>query len=491
MAVATKRRLEPDEALPQTCVVRSAVDWQRLAELAREGIAAVDRRRPGIETSVLVQETGGLAIVKDDQEERVVLGAPFPAEFTGVSVVIRASDGQHTLEWASNDVRAETLARGFARIGERVHELDGQLEPETETLDMDFAVAVEMPIHEVSTFDKVALVRCDHESVRARAADAQQREVVYAESTATELFVSRTRRLRQQLARVTRGIYVLLAGGDDSTVLARAGRDAQGGWEQAAIQPQTWAQLDERIELLPRAEPIEEGEYDIILDGEWAGILAHEGFGHGAEADMVSKNRSRAVDYLGCSVASDLVTLRDDPSFDGRSGSYFFDHEGTLAGPTTIIRAGVLEHLITHRASARALRCSATANGRRQSPLHKAYARMSNTDFVPGTHSFEELVAAVDHGVYLQGPIGGMEDPKGWGIQCRGALAREIRAGAFTGRCFGPVVLTGYVPDLLASIRMISREFESDGMGYCGKGFKEFVKVTSGGPALLLRGRLG
>ena len=38
---------------------------------------------------------------------------------------------------------------------------------------------------------------------------------------------------------------------------------------------------------------------------------------------------------------------------------------------------------------------------------------------------------------------------------------------------------------------MISDEFESFGSGYCGKGYKEFVKVSCGGPYIKCRVRLG
>lgn len=46
-----------------------------------------------------------------------------------------------------------------------------------------------------------------------------------------------------------------------------------------------------------------------------------------------------------------------------------------------------------------------------------------------------------------------MEDPKNWGIQCMVNIAREIKDGEFTGKIFSPIVLTGYVPDLLKPFR--------------------------------------
>ena len=84
-----------------------------------------------------------------------------------------------------------------------------------------------------------------------------------------------------------------------------------------------------------------------------------------------------------------------------------------------------------------------------------------------------------------------MEDPKHWGIQCVIALGREIKNGKLTGNIIAPVTLTGYVPDLLKSISMVSSDLEMYGSGACGKGHKEWVKTSDGGPYLKCKVRLG
>ena len=85
----------------------------------------------------------------------------------------------------------------------------------------------------------------------------------------------------------------------------------------------------------------------------------------------------------------------------------------------------------------------------------KVYARMTNTYFGPGSSSFEEMLARIEFGYFLDHPSNGMEDPKGWGIQLEGLYAEEIRQGKLTGKVFSPVIVTGYVPDLLQSITMV------------------------------------
>jgi TldD protein len=101
------------------------------------------------------------------------------------------------------------------------------------------------------------------------------------------------------------------------------------------------------------------------------------------------------------------------------------------------------------------------------------------------------MIRSVKDGLLLDCPTSGMEDPKNWGIQCMVSFGREIKDGALTGRVFGPIVLTGYVPDLLRSISMISKKVEHCGSGACGKGWKEWVKVSDGGPYIKARIRLG
>ena len=66
----------------------------------------------------------------------------------------------------------------------------------------------------------------------------------------------------------------------------------------------------------------------------------------------------------------------------------------------------------------------------------------------------------------------------------------EVVDGKLTDHYVSPVVMSGYVPDLLKSISMISDDFRVIGMGSCGKGYKEWVRVSDGGPALKARVKL-
>ena len=247
----------------------------------------------------------------------------------------------------------------------------------------------------------------------------------------------------------------------------------------------------EAIDNLLVSEPITPGEYECICAPDVTGMIVHEAFGHGVEMDMFVKKRALAEKYIGEYVASPLVTMHDGAAAASQTATYFFDDEGTVAQDTVIIEKGILKTGICDAQAGMALGTKPTGNGRRQNTGHKAYTRMTNTFFEPGTDKLEDMIASVKYGFFLEHATSGMEDPKNWGIQCMIDIAREIKDGKFTGKVFSPIVLTGYAPDLLKSISMMSEETVLSGSGMCGKGHKEWVKVSDGGPYIKAKIRLG
>ncbi len=244
------------------------------------------------------------------------------------------------------------------------------------------------------------------------------------------------------------------------------------------------------LELLD-AEPITPGEYECVCDPSTTGMIVHEAFGHGVEMDMFVKKRAKAQEYIGEYVASPLVTMHDSACAVDQAATYFFDDEGTMAHDTVIIDKGVLKTGISDYQSAKILGTVPTGNGRRESYKRKAYTRMTNTWFEGGTDSVEDMISSIKYGFLLEDPSSGMEDPKNWGIQCMVSIAREIKDGKLTGKIFSPIVLTGYVPDLLKSVSAMSPDPVLSGTGFCGKGSKEWVKVSDGGAFMKARVRLG
>lgn len=169
---------------------------------------------------------------------------------------------------------------------------------------------------------------------------------------------------------------------------------------------------------LLNASPIEPGIYDVITAPSISGLIAHEAFGHGVEMDMFVKNRAKAKDYVGKQVASKIVNMHDGAAATLSAASYFFDDDGILAQDTTIIKDGILVNGLSDVLTALELKQEPSGNSRRESTRRKAYTRMTNTFFLPGTANKEEMIASIKHGYYLSNTNNGMEDPKNWNIQC-------------------------------------------------------------------------
>lgn len=312
----------------------------------------------------------------------------------------------------------------------------------------------------------------------------------YESMDVSRVFVSPRRSLFQSYA-WSQTYVVGVARKDQTTKTSFRSASGRKGLEALDELEARLPELADELAALLVATHIEPGEYEVILDPDMAGILAHEAFGHGVETDMFFKGRAKAVEYLGKRVGSELVTMYDGAAGVDECGSYLFDDEGRSATKTLIIDKGILKGGISDALSALASGLPLTGNGRRETYAHKAYARMTNTYFVPGASKLKDMIASVKRGWYISRPHSGMEDPRNWGIQLIGLLGREIKDGAFTGQVASPVVCTGYVPDVLSAIDMVSDDFRLSGSGFCGKGHKEYVKVGSGGPCVKTKMRLG
>ena len=304
----------------------------------------------------------------------------------------------------------------------------------------------------------------------------------------SKVFVSKTKCLTQNYTWVNGNIFIFYKGDNERVITARSGAYSNKIADVFEEMPSLIKPLLEKADNLTRAKQIEPGIYDIITHPSISGLIAHEAFGHGVEMDQFTKHRALAEKYVNDYVASPLVNMKDGAGSAFSVASYFFDDDGILAHDTDIIKDGILVSGISDMVSASILGKEPTGNGRRESYLRKAYTRMTNTFFLPGNDKLEDMIKSVKHGYMLFETNNGMEDPKNWGIQCACEYGIEIVDGKLTNNYVAPVVLSGYVPDLLKSITMVSKDLEVIGSGGCGKGYKEWVRVSDGGP--YLKGRV-
>ncbi|MBT4823658.1 TldD/PmbA family protein [Candidatus Woesearchaeota archaeon] len=264
------------------------------------------------------------------------------------------------------------------------------------------------------------------------------------------------------------------------------------GYEVTKIPLQKIKKLINTTYKIAKAKKLTPGKYTCILSPHLSGLLAHESFGHGMESDTLYKDRAKAKEFLGKQIAPKFVSIIDNPAFPARNGSFFFDDEGVMASPTYLIKKGIVKAPITDMYSASRLcmegiNVKRSANARAESYDHKSYARMSNTYFAPGKAKLSKMIKSIKDGLYLHNSSGGMEDPKGWHVQIQGVVAEKIKNGKLTGELFYEIGMTGYLPTILKNIKAVSDKLIVPGTGRCGKGHKEWVRVSEGGPHLLIK----
>ncbi len=240
----------------------------------------------------------------------------------------------------------------------------------------------------------------------------------------------------------------------------------------------------EKLEKVRMSKRLKGGKYKAILSPKLTGLLAHESFGHGMEADTMMKGRALASEWVGKKIGNDNINIVDYANIEGKHGHFYFDHDGNIASKTYLVKNGIINEPISDIYSKSVSNLVHSHNSRFESFDHKNYTRMSNTYFEPGTDELDKMIADIDDGIFVIDSSGGMEDPKGWGVQIQGNFGQRIKNGKLVDEYYDGFALTGFLPDIISKISGVSKEFEIEGGGHCGKGHKEWVRVSEGGPYL-------
>jgi PmbA protein len=139
---------------------------------------------------------------------------------------------------------------------------------------------------------------------------------------------------------------------------------------------------------------IDQGKYDILLSPYVTGNLisySSEFF----SAYAVESGLSCFTGKIGHRVASDHVTLEDDPLNRSGSGFRVFDDEGTLTGKNTIIGYGILKTYLHSYSTGKKFESRTTGNAGIVSP------RAWQLSISPGKSSFDDMVSQIDNGLII------------------------------------------------------------------------------------------
>jgi TldD protein len=243
--------------------------------------------------------------------------------------------------------------------------------------------------------------------------------------------------------------------------------------------------------------PTEEA-VDIVVGPEISGIAAHESCGHPFEADRILGREGAQAgeshikpDSLGKRIGSDAVTIVDDPTVEGTYGWYAYDDEGVKARRRVLIEKGMIAGFLQNRDTGTTFKTGSNAAARANSYEMEPIIRMSNTFFLPGTHTEEELLEGIRKGVYIKTFTEWNIDDRRYNQRYVGREAYMIENGKLGAMVRRPVIeMTA--PAFDSAVDAASKKVERNAAN-CGKGDPmQGIPVDHGGPHLRLRGvRLG
>ncbi|MEM6290864.1 MAG: metallopeptidase TldD-related protein [Myxococcota bacterium] len=346
---------------------------------------------------------------------------------------------------------------------------------------------VKTEVVDVPGVDRVALLR--RADAAARAADSRIMRVdASLVSVHKEILVCNSRGAVvhdvQPMARI--GVSVVASGGE-RTESGSSGGGGRFGLEYFdKISPEDHGQEAARVALVNLdSRPAPAGVMPVVLAPGDSGILLHEAVGHGLEADFARKRTSNYTDRVGESVASELVTVIDDPAIEGSRGSINVDDEGEMPREQRLIEDGVLRGYMHDRISADHFDLSASGSGRRESFREVPLPRMTNTLMTAGEDDPEEIIQSVSKGVYAKKFSGGQVNISNGDFVFSLTEGYLIEDGKLTAPLKG-VNLIGNGPEALATVSRVGHDYLlSDGMWTCGKDGQS-VPVGVGMPTVKL-----
>ena len=227
------------------------------------------------------------------------------------------------------------------------------------------------------------------------------------------------------------------------------------------------------------------GRFPVIFHPSITGLFVHEAVGHNIEADLVFSGASIIAGRLGKAVASDLVTIVDDSTVRGLNGSYAYDSEGVRGGKRVLVENGTLKGYLHSLETAARFGAKPTGSGRAQDAHSMPIVRMSNTFIEPGERSLDEVVGEMGEGILLdEGEWGYVMTERGQ-FTCRAHRGQLIKDGKLADP-IREVSVSGMTLQALEDIDAVTREFETDMPGTCGKQ-GQGAPVQGGGPYIRVK----
>ncbi len=199
------------------------------------------------------------------------------------------------------------------------------------------------------------------------------------------------------------------------------------------------------------ATPVPSGTYKVLFSPEASGDLLSV-FISNFNAEMAQKGLSLLKGKIGTAIASDMVTIVDDPHLKDGIASAPFDGEGVATFKKSLIEKGEFKTFLHNMNTARKDGVKTTGNAHRSSFKSGVGIAPSNAYFVPSNTTLEALYDQAGDGIIiteLDGLHAGANAVSGdFSLSCRGFVLENGKKG----RPFKGVVVSGNYFKLLKNV---------------------------------------
>ncbi len=255
----------------------------------------------------------------------------------------------------------------------------------------------------------------------------------------------------------------------------------QGGLEW--VEPQAMSDRaryigEQAVELLSAPE-CPEVTTTLVLAPDQMMLQIHESIGHPLELDRIlgdERNYAgssfiRLEDFGQRQYGSPLLNVTFDPNVTGELASYAFDDIGAAAERTYLIKEGRLLRGLGSLESQQRAGVVGVANARASSWNRPPIDRMANLNIEPGHTSFEDMIAGIESGIYMEANRSWSIDDYRLKFQFGCEYAKLIEQGRLTRTVRNPNY-RGTTPDFWHNLIAVgdATTTEMFGTPFCGKG---------------------
>jgi predicted Zn-dependent protease len=234
---------------------------------------------------------------------------------------------------------------------------------------------------------------------------------------------------------------------------------------------------------------------DVLLAPDQVILQVHESVGHPLELDRILGDERN---YAGTSFVtpdmfgtyrygSDLMNITFDPSIGEQFVSYGFDDDGQPARREYLIRHGILQRALGGLTSQKRANIPGVANARASSWNRPPIDRMANINLEPDNAGLDEMIAAVDRGIYMQTNCSWSIDDSRNKFQFGCERGQLIEGGRLTTVVKNPNY-RGISATFWRSLKMVGNRDTVEIMGTpnCGKGEpNQVIRTGHAAPACL------